>query len=38
MKHYWKSEKYLLFLYSSFKLDLSVLLESVSDNRSHFGF
>ena len=38
MKHCWKSGKYLLLLYGSFKLVLSVLLEAVSDNRGHLGF
>ena len=38
MKHYWKSWKYLLLLFSSFKFDFRVLLEAVSDNRSHLAF
>ena len=38
MKHYWKPGKYLLLFYSSFKLESSVLLEAVGDNRSHVGF
>ena len=31
MNYYWKSGKYPLLLYGSFKIDLSVLLEAVSE-------
>ena len=38
MKHYWRSWKYLLLLFSGFKLDFKGFIEAVSDNRSHLGF
>ena len=38
MKHYWRSWKDLLLLFSGFKLDFKGFIEAVSDNRSHLGF
>ena len=38
MKHYWRSWKYLLLLFSSFKLDINGFTVAVSDNRGHLGF
>ena len=37
-KHYWRSWKYLLLLFSSFKLDFNGFTVAVSDNRGHLGF
>ena len=38
MRHYWKSWKYPLLLFSSFNLDFKGFTEAVSDNRGHLGF
>ena len=38
MKHYWRSWKYLLLLFGSFKFDFKGFTEAVSDNRGHLGF